>query len=131
MGAIAEWSGWEFGLDHVSHFSFDEDSTALVQVVLLRRLRLPLPPSPHTCGCGLPIDSFRHHRASCTRTGALGRRGFALESAASPVCWEAGGRVTTNVMVRDLDLPVLNATDSRRFRGRLAVVTTGLRTQTA
>ena len=75
----------------------------LFRVVLLRHLRLPLPLSPHTCGCGLPIDSFGHHRASCTRTGALGRRGFALESAAARVCREAGGRVTTNVMVRDLD----------------------------
>ena len=94
----------------------------LFKVVLLRRLRLPLPLSPHTCGCGLPIDSFGHHRASCTRTGALGRRGFALESAAARVCREVGGRVTTNVMVRDLDLPVLNATDSRR----LEVVVDGL-----
>ena len=57
-----------------------------------------------------------------TRTGALGRRGFALESAAARVCREAGGRVTTNVMVRDLDLPVLNATNSRR----LEVVVDGL-----
>ena len=31
LGAIAEWSWWEFGLNHVSHVSFDEDSTALVQ----------------------------------------------------------------------------------------------------
>ena len=36
----------------------------------LRRLRLPLPLSPHAGGCGLPVDSFGHHRASCTR--ALG-----------------------------------------------------------
>ena len=69
-----------------------------------------------------PIDSFGHHYASCTRTGALGRRGFALESVAARVCGEAGGRVTKNVMVRDLDLPVLNATDSRQ----LEVVVDGL-----
>ena len=37
-------------------------------------------------------------------------------------CGEVGGRVTTNVMVRDLDLPVLDATDSRR----LEVVVDGL-----
>ena len=43
----------------------------------------------------------------------MGRRGFALESAAARVCRDAGRRVTTNVMVRNLDLPVLNATDSR------------------
>ena len=115
MGAIAEWSGWEFGLDHVSHVSFDEDSTAFVQGGAVASPPSPTSSSPHTCGSGLPLDSFGHHRASCTRTGALGRRGFALESAAARVCREAGGRVTTNVMVRDLDLPVLNVTDSRRM----------------
>ena len=52
----------------------------------------------------------------------MGRRGFALESAAARVCREAGGRVTTNVMVRDLDLPVPDAADSRR----LEVVVDGL-----
>ena len=94
----------------------------LFRVVLLRRLRLPLPLSQHACRCGRPIDPFGHHRAACARTGALGRRGFALESAAARVCREAGGRVTTNVMVRDLDLPVPDATDSRR----LEVVVDGL-----
>ena len=34
----------------------------------------------------------------------LGRRGFLLESAAARVCREAGARVRTNVMVRDMDL---------------------------
>ena len=72
--------------------------------------------------CGRHIDSLGHHRASCTTTGTLGRRGFALESAAARVCKQAGARVTTNVMVSDLDLPALNATDSRR----LEVVVDGL-----
>ena len=110
LGAFTEWS-WVGVWCPTSVLT--KIPPHLFKVVLLRRLRLPLPLSPHTCGCGLPIDSFGHHRASCTRTGALGRRGFALESAAARVCREAGGRVTTNVMVRDLDLPVLNATDSR------------------
>ena len=94
----------------------------LFRVVLLRRLRLPLPLSQHAYRCGRPIDPFGHHRAACARTGALGRRGFALESGAARVCKEAGGRVTTNVMVRDLDLPVPNAADGRR----LEVVVDGL-----
>ena len=34
----------------------------------------------------------------------LGRRAFATESAAARVCREAGARVTTNVMVWDLDM---------------------------
>ena len=46
----------------------------LFLVVMLRRLRLPLPPSLHTCRCGRRIDKFGHHRASCARAGVLGRR---------------------------------------------------------
>ena len=38
----------------------------------------------------------------------LGRRGIAVESAAARICREAGGRVTTNVTVRDLDLAAPN-----------------------
>ena len=52
----------------------------------------------------------------------MGRRGFALESAAARICREAGARVTTNVFVRDLDMGVPNALDDRR----LEVVADGL-----
>ena len=52
----------------------------------------------------------------------LGRRGFALESVVARICREAGGRVTSNVMVRDLDLPAPDVSDSRR----LEVVVDGL-----
>ena len=61
------------------------------------------------------LDSFGHH-------GVLGRRGFAVESAAARVCREAGGRVTLNVMVRDMDLAVPHAHDTRR----LEIVADGL-----
>ena len=46
----------------------------LFRVTLLRRLRLPLPLTLHMCRCGRPIHSFGHHRASCARSGVLGRR---------------------------------------------------------
>ena len=91
----------------------------LFQVVMLRRLRLPL--SLHTCWCGRRFDKFGHHRASCARAGVLGRRGFALEAIAR-VCREAGGRVTQYVMVRDLDLAEPQPADGRR----LEVVVDGL-----
>ena len=52
----------------------------------------------------------------------LGQRGFALESAAARVCREAGWRVTTNILVRDLDLGTLDARDAQR----LEVVVDGL-----
>ena len=45
----------------------------------------------------------------------LGRRAFALESAAARVCREAGARVTTNVMVKDLDLVPQERVDGRRL----------------
>ena len=93
----------------------------LFRVVLLHRLRLPLPLSLHACRCGCQIDQFGHHQAACARAGVLGRRGFALESTAGRICREAGGQVTSNVLIRDLDLPV-PATDGRR----LEVVVDGL-----
>ena len=49
------------------------------RVLLLRRLRLPLPLSVRSCRCALG-----HHRAACSRSGVLGRRGFAAESAVAP-----------------------------------------------
>ena len=61
------------------------------------------------------------HRASCAQVGVLGRRGFAIESAAARICREAQGRVATNVLVRDLDIPV-PVNDGRR----LEVVVDGL-----
>ena len=94
----------------------------LFRVRLLRRLRLPLTLSGRSCRCGLPLDSSGHHRAACARAGLLGRRGFALESVAARICREAGGRVTTNVMFRDLDLAAPNMFDARR----LEVVVDGL-----
>ena len=45
-----------------------------------------------------------------------------MESVAARICREAGGRVTTNVMVRDLDLAAPNMFDARR----LEVVVDGL-----
>ena len=78
----------------------------LFRVVLLRRLRFPLPLSLHTCRCGCQIDKFGH--IVCTSR----RR----------VCREANGSFTTNVMVRDLDLGDPQAADGRR----LEVVVDGL-----
>ena len=56
--------------------------------------------------CKFRFDLFGHHRAARSRTGALGRREFPLESAIARICREAGGRVVTNMLVRDMDLGV-------------------------
>ena len=93
----------------------------LFRVLLLRPLRLPLPFSRRFCRCGRLLDALGHHRAACARAEMLGRRGFALESAAARICQEAGGRVTT-IFLRNLDITAPNALDSRR----LEVVADGL-----
>ena len=80
------------------------------------------PPTKRTCGCGRLLDSFGHHRAACANVGVLGRRGFALESAAARACREAGDRVSVNQYVRDLDIAAPSAADNRR----LEVVADGL-----
>ena len=92
------------------------------RLLLLRRLRLPLPLTSRTCRCGRLLDSFGHHRAACSGAGVLGERGFPLEQAAAQVCREAGARVRTNTFVRDMDLEGVNILDGRR----LEVVADGL-----
>ena len=74
------------------------------RILLLRRLRLPLPLTARACRCGLPLDAFGHQRSACAVSRVLGRRGFAVESAAARICREAGARVMVNVFVKDLDL---------------------------
>ena len=58
---------------------------------------IPFPPSSACC-------SFGAFGFPSAQAGVLGRRGHAMESAAARVCREAGARVSTNVLVRDLDL---------------------------
>ena len=84
----------------------------LFRVLLLRRLWFALP--SRICRCGRPLDVLGHHCAACSRAGVLGSRGFSLESAAAQDCREAGARVSTNLFVRDLDLPIANH-DARRL----------------
>ena len=65
------------------------------------------------------VHSLRPHSQFCQLPGPPG---FPLECAAAQVCREGGARVSTNVFVRDMDLAVHNALDSRR----LEVVADGL-----
>ena len=94
----------------------------LFRVVLLRRLQMPLLPTVRSCRCGRLLDSCGHHRAACARAGVLGKRGYALESVVARICYEAGGRVATNLLVRELGLVGVPAADGRR----LEVVVDGL-----
>ena len=94
----------------------------LFRTLFLRRLRLALPLHTRACRCGRLLDSLGHHRSACAVSGALGRRGFAVEVAVARICREGGARVSTNVMVRDLDLLQVPGVDGRR----LEVVAEGL-----
>ena len=66
------------------------------RVRLLCRILCRLPPSPHYCQCGCPLDAVGHHRAACRGLGCWSARGDALESAAARVCREAGARMSLN-----------------------------------
>ena len=83
------------------------------RVLLTRRLQMLLPLTARNCRCGHFLDVFGHHGAACARAGVLSNRGFALESAR--ICREAGGRVTTNVLERDLDFEGPRQADARRL----------------
>jgi len=85
------------------------------RILLLRRLRLALPPTALRCRCRRLLDPHGDHRAACANAGVLAKRSFPLESAMARVCREAGARVRTNVMVRDLNLGVARPDDARRI----------------
>ena len=85
-----------------------------MRVLLLRRLRAPLPHAPRRCRCGGALDVWGDHRTACPTAGVLGPRGAPLERAAARVCREAGARVANNVFLRDMNLDVPLA-DARRI----------------
>ena len=85
----------------------------LFRVLLLRRLRLPLPFAERTCRCRRLLDPFGDHRAACARSGVLWGCGCPLERAAARVCREAGARVTSNTRLADLNLQVDRVDDRR------------------
>ena len=51
----------------------------LFRVLLLRRLRLPLPVAPRTCACRGRLDPLGDHRAACATSGVLASRALPLE----------------------------------------------------
>ena len=64
----------------------------LFRVLLLRRLRLPLPPTVHLCRCGRHQDSFGHHRATCAQGGGWPQQPRCVERLAHgshPTSWSA------------------------------------------
>ena len=108
----------------VTHGLLDVEHTAVSHPVshVLRRLRQVLPLSARSCRCVRPLDPCGQHPAACAQAGMLGRRGHAPESIMARICREGGGRVRTNLLVRDMDVPAPNTLDGRR----LEVVVAGL-----
>ena len=53
---------------------------AQFRILLLRRLRLPLPLAPRTCSCRGRLDAFGDHRAACAASGVLAARAGPLEN---------------------------------------------------
>ena len=99
----------------------DQDGRPAVSAPLVQTFA-PAPPPVSSHLMWRQLDVFGHHRAACAEAGVLGRRGYPFECAAAQVCMEAGGRVATNVHVRDMGLAVFDALDGRR----LEVVADGL-----
>ena len=95
---------------------------ALFRALLLRRLRAPLPLAGRNCRCHRSLDPMADHLAACAPSGLLASRGAVLERACARMCHEAGARVQTNVMVRDVNLGPLAPGDGRR----LEIVANGL-----
>ena len=81
-------------------------SSPLFRVLLLRRLRLPVPLTSARCRCRQLHDRFGDHLAACPRSGVLRARDGPLERAAARVCREAGATVALNVPLRDLNVDV-------------------------
>ena len=91
------------------------DLCCLFRLLLLRRLRLPLPLTERTCRCRRVLEPLGGHRSACLRSGVLGSRACPLERAAARVCREAGARVTTNALLSDLNIPSVDRMDRRRI----------------
>ena len=102
-------------MQNVMPWSVPAYPSDLFRILLLRRLRLPLPLFARTCRCRRTFDSLGDHRAACAQSGALRSRGGPLERAAARVCREAGARVTTHTRLADLNVQHVQHIDDRRI----------------
>ena len=87
-------------------------SPSSFHILLSERPRLPLPLTARTSRCHRDLDTLGDHRAACTHSGTLCRRGCALERAAATVWRQAGPRAAANMRLADLGL-VINRLDDR------------------
>ena len=69
--------------------------TLLFRILMLRRLRFPIPLTARQCQCRRALDTYGDHRAACAQSGILRNRSTPLERAAARMCQEAGARITS------------------------------------
>ena len=87
----------------------------LFRVLLLERMRLPLPITDSTCsGCHARLDPRGMHGAACTRSGRIRKLADPIERTLARVFREAGARVRFNVFLRDMNVGV-PVGDARRI----------------
>ena len=87
----------------------------LFRVLLLERLRLPLPLTEARCtACHEPLDAWGRHRAACPHTGRLKKRAGPVERVMARICREAGARVRFNAYLWDMNVRV-RADDARQI----------------
>ena len=87
----------------------------LFRILLLRRLRLPIPLTASHCRCRRAFDPYGDHRAACAQSGILRNRAGPLERATARMCREAGARVTTNTLLTNLNIEHSTRPDDRRI----------------
>ena len=71
-----------------------DDFRPLFRVLVLRRLRLPLPLGPRPGSCRRSLDALGNHRAACAKSVMLPTRALPLERALARVCREASASPT-------------------------------------
>ena len=114
---VSSHSGWNAGAA-LAHAPTAREYTVpphLFRVLLLERLRLPLPVTEAVCeGCHACLDVYGYHRAACSRTGRLKKRATPTERTLARIFCEAGARVRYNAFLRDMNVGV-PAADGRRI----------------
>ena len=82
--------------------------SAEFRVLLLRRLRLPLPLAPRVCACRGLLDPLGDHRATCANSGALASFALPLERAVAR--FQELPRVARNILAdMNFSVPVADA----------------------
>ena len=102
---------------HFTALPFSRETTFTPEryrALLCVRLRLDPPLAAFKCACGASLDAKGCPRSACSTVGVLVRRGVPPEIAMARICREAGARVQTNVMLRDLNVSVSPA-DTRKI----------------